>query len=50
MDYYQYMWEYNKGTSTGGDDLVDLPEGLQAQIALHLHRGLVESVPISSFH
>ena len=46
MDYYQYMWEYNKGTSTGGDDLVDLPEGLQAQIALHLHRGLVESVPI----
>ena len=46
MDYYQYMWEYNKGTSTGDDDLVDLPEGLQAQIALHLHRGLVESVPI----
>ena len=46
MDYYQYMWEYNKSTNPVSDELLGLPNSLRAQIDIHLHKKLVETVPI----
>ena len=49
--YYQYMWEYNRDTSTDFLSvekyyLNDLPRSLSAQISLCLNQNLIESVPM----
>ena len=49
--YYQYMWEYNRDTSTDFLSveqyyLNDLPRSLSTQISLCLNQKLIESVPM----
>ena len=49
--YYQYMWEYNRDTSTDFLSvekyyLDDLPRSLSTQISLCLNQRLIESVPM----
>jgi len=49
--YYQYMWEYNRDTSTDFLSvekyyLNDLPRSLSTQISLCLNQNLIESVPM----
>lgn len=46
LDYYQYMWEYNRDISMDFELLDELPHSLKTQIYCYLYQELLEKVPI----
>ncbi|WRH66153.1 MAG: ion transporter [Planktothrix sp. GU0601_MAG3] len=46
LDYYQYMWEYNRDVSMDFELLDELPHSLKTQIYCYLYQELLEKVPI----
>ncbi|MGL4498283.1 MAG: ion transporter [Planktothrix sp.] len=46
LDYYQYMWEYNRDISLDFELLDELPHSLKTQIYCYLYQELLEKVPI----
>lgn len=45
-DYYQYLWECNRNTSSDKDFLDEIPNSLKTKIYLYLYQELLEKVPL----
>ncbi|HAN74275.1 MAG TPA: cyclic nucleotide-binding protein [Planktothrix sp. UBA10369] len=46
LDYYQYMWEYNRDISIDFDLLDELPHSIKTQMYCYLYQELLEKVPL----
>lgn len=46
LDYYQYMWEYNRDISMDFELLDELPHSLKTKIYCYLYQELLQKVPI----